>query len=75
MILPSYLSGSFGFDVWLYGDFTVCPFSPDRRGEMRMVCIEEAHHLVGEKRFRGNVERPSYLRLGGCSLDGQAAGR
>jgi hypothetical protein len=30
----------------VYGDFEVCPFTPEREGEMRFVCIESATHLV-----------------------------
>ena len=32
----------------LYGDFEVCPFSPQRKGEMQFVCIESAKHLVSK---------------------------
>ena len=30
----------------VYGDFEVCPFTPERKGEMQLVCIESANHLV-----------------------------
>jgi len=30
----------------IYGDFEVCPFTPERKGAMRLVCIESASHLV-----------------------------
>lgn len=30
----------------IYGDFEVCPFTPERKGEMRLVCIESASHVV-----------------------------
>jgi len=29
-----------------YGDFTICPLSPDRPGVMRMVCMTGARNLV-----------------------------
>ena len=35
-----------GFDVDVYGDFEVCPFTKNRAGEMQMVCVEFADHLV-----------------------------
>jgi len=34
----------YGRDV--FGDFEVCPFSENRPGEMQMVCVESASHLV-----------------------------
>ena len=33
-------------DCPIYGDFEVCPFTPERKGAMQMVCIESANHLV-----------------------------
>jgi hypothetical protein len=33
-------------DEIIYGDFEVCPFTPERDGAMRFVCIESAKHLV-----------------------------
>jgi hypothetical protein len=30
----------------IYGDFEVCPFTPEHKGAMRLVCIESASHLV-----------------------------
>jgi hypothetical protein len=35
-----------GFGTDVYGDFEVCPFTKLREGEMQMVCIESASHLV-----------------------------
>jgi hypothetical protein len=29
--------------VW--GDFQVCPFTPERKGTMQMVCVESVSHL------------------------------
>jgi hypothetical protein len=29
----------------LYGDFEVCPFTPERKGYMQMVCVESASHI------------------------------
>lgn len=36
------------FEKTIYGDFLVCPFTKEKRGEMRMVCVQEAEHLVIE---------------------------
>jgi hypothetical protein len=33
-------------DTIIFGDFEVCPFTPQREGEMQFVCIESAKHLV-----------------------------
>jgi hypothetical protein len=33
-------------DEDIYGDFKVCPFTPERKGEMQLVCIESASRLV-----------------------------
>jgi hypothetical protein len=30
----------------IYGDFEVCPFTQERKGAMRFVCIESASNLV-----------------------------
>jgi hypothetical protein len=29
-----------------YGDFVVCPFTPDKPDHMQMVCVESVSHLV-----------------------------
>src|SRR5580704_800377 len=44
-IWPESLKFNSGGDD-IYGDFEVCPFTPERKGEMQMVCIESASHLV-----------------------------
>jgi hypothetical protein len=33
-------------DYPIYGDFELCPFTPERKDAMQMVCIESATHLV-----------------------------
>jgi hypothetical protein len=33
-------------DERLFGDFEVCPFTPERKGSMQMVCVESAKNLV-----------------------------
>jgi hypothetical protein len=44
-IRPQNLKFPFG-DEDIYGDFEVCPFTPERKGVMQFVCIESASHLV-----------------------------
>jgi hypothetical protein len=29
----------------VYGDFEVCPFTPERKGHLQLVCVESASHL------------------------------
>jgi hypothetical protein len=31
---------------FVFGDFEVCPFTPEREGHMQMVCVERAENLV-----------------------------
>jgi hypothetical protein len=38
-----------GFGSTLYGDFSVCPLSPDVPGQLRYVCIQSAENLVVQK--------------------------
>jgi hypothetical protein len=35
----------------VYGEFEVCPFTPERKGEMQMVCVESASNL-SVKRYK-----------------------
>jgi hypothetical protein len=35
-------------DAEIYGDFEVCPFTPERKGAMQLVCIESASKLVAK---------------------------
>jgi hypothetical protein len=46
-IIPDNLSEKLtGYEVAVFGDFEVCPFTKRRQGEMQMVCVESASHLV-----------------------------
>jgi hypothetical protein len=49
-ILPESLASPMGWDVDVYGDFEVCPFTTQKPGEMQMVCVESAEHVVTKKR-------------------------
>lgn len=49
-IMPDSLAKRLGgYDVDVYGDFEVCPFTKSRDGEMQMVCVESASHLVTKR--------------------------
>lgn len=41
------------FERTTFGDFVVCPFTADRPGRMRMVCIESAANLVIQDEVAG----------------------
>jgi hypothetical protein len=51
-LIPENLAGAmyknkgdvYGRDV--FGDFEVCPFTKSKEGEMQIVCVESATHLV-----------------------------
>jgi hypothetical protein len=38
------------FETDLFGDFTVCPFTAEKPGEMEMVCVESGTNLEVRKR-------------------------
>ncbi len=35
-----------GFDDQVFANFTVCPLTKDRKGEMRMVIVKSATHVI-----------------------------
>lgn len=47
-IVPDNLRRQLSFSKRVYGDFQVCPFTAERPGHMRFVCVQEAEHLVIE---------------------------
>jgi len=47
-IFPSNLKLRPGDQV--FGDFEVCPFTPERKGHLQMVCVESATHLTPANR-------------------------
>ena len=40
--------GNFSFGAYqrAFGEFEVCPFTPQREGHMQMVCVESVKRLV-----------------------------
>jgi hypothetical protein len=44
-LLPEKLAAEMGWNAEAYGDFIVCPFTPQRPGEMQMVCVESAEKV------------------------------
>jgi hypothetical protein len=51
--MPHALEDRLTWDDNVYGDFTVCPFSPSEAGKMQFVCIEAGSHLILERRVDG----------------------
>jgi hypothetical protein len=46
-IAPSKLIHALGAaEHFVFGDFEVCPFTPERKGYMQMVCVERVENLV-----------------------------
>jgi hypothetical protein len=45
-IMPPEVRAQAGFGTDLFGDYEVCPFTPERPGRMQIVCIETATRLV-----------------------------
>lgn len=48
--IPADIESQIGPDVDVFGDFLVCPFTPQRPGEMQLVCIEAGKNLAVRKR-------------------------
>jgi hypothetical protein len=43
--VPEEVTSNVDQDKSLIADYVVCPFTPQRRGEMQMVCIEKVRNL------------------------------
>ena len=43
--LPESLAKKLDSDTEIFADFRVCPFTPNRPGEMQMVCVESAQNV------------------------------
>ena len=48
--LPKELVNQLTWDTVMFADFTVCPFTDDRPGEMRLICVESAENISIRKR-------------------------
>ncbi len=42
-----------GFETEVWGDFNVCPFTPERLGHMQFVCIESWRNIKVRQRKQG----------------------
>ena len=45
-----------GYEYFVFGDFEVCPFTKEREGHMRTVCVERADNLVTEPSSYGSKD-------------------
>ena len=48
--VPEELVRRLSWDTEMFADFTVCPFTDDRPGEMRLICVESADNISIKKR-------------------------
>ncbi len=44
--MPESLLRKLDWDIYMYGDFLVCPVTKERPGAMQTVCIDSVKHLV-----------------------------
>lgn len=50
--LPAAIEAKLSWESDLFGDFVVCPFTPDEPGVMRLVCVDSATNLTVQARKR-----------------------
>jgi hypothetical protein len=48
--IPADIERQLNWETEIWGDFEVCPFTRERPGEMRLICIESGKNLVARKR-------------------------
>jgi hypothetical protein len=48
--IPEELEKQLNWENELWGDFLVCPFTPQRPKEMQLICIESGKKIVARKR-------------------------
>jgi hypothetical protein len=48
--IPEELEKQLTWENELWGDFLVCPFTPQRPKEMQLICIERGKNVVARKR-------------------------
>ena|SRR5690349_13126327 len=71
--LPQCVSDHLTSYTVVFGDFLVCPLSPDRPGVMRAACIESASNVVVQQHgVRGHELPPVIPKVRSCRL-GKAA--
>jgi hypothetical protein len=48
--IPAEIERQLDWEIEVWGDFVVCPFTPQRPREMQMICIESGRNLSTRKR-------------------------
>ena len=48
--VPQDLVGRLSWETAMFADFTVCPFTDDKPGEMRLICVESADNISIKER-------------------------
>lgn len=48
--VPEELVRRLSWETAMFANFTVCPFTDDRPGEMRMICVESAENISIKER-------------------------
>ena len=56
-IMPAAIKTELGVGTQIYGDYLVCPFTQEKKGQMQMVCIESATNLNINKPSKGKRRR------------------
>ena len=50
LALPESIRNEVGFGKDIYGDFSVCPFTEPKRGQMQLVCVESVSNVRVQNR-------------------------
>lgn len=48
--VPDELVQQLSWETAMFADFTVCPFTDDKQGVMRLICVESAENISIKKR-------------------------
>ena len=48
--VPGELVGQLTWDTAMFADFTICPFTDEQPGVMRLICVESAENISIRKR-------------------------
>jgi len=67
-IVPACFRKNVTFEQDLIGHFTVCPFSLEKAGSMRMVCVEEVREAVARSIVPAG-KQPQQRKIEGCRLE------
>jgi hypothetical protein len=66
-IMPAPIKKHISPDSRIFGDFLICPFTKEKVGVMRYVCIDSANNLIVEKYIEGK-DKPVTFKIPGEEL-------